>query len=120
VRRPDPDLVAVLEVELFAPSLPALFRTLVRPPTPVADGVDVGAVEAAEVAQAGAGRVDLEYEVVARGRGVARGETRVAVGRPAEEERVVLGEVEPLPTNGTSSDDEADLAGYRAPLRTRL
>ena len=111
-RRADPDLVAVAQVHLReAPGLRLLGR-LVGPPAPVAHAVDVRAVEAAEVAQPRVRRVHLEEEVVPRRRRVARGEPRVAVGRAAEEERVVAREVEASPADRPGRDDEAHPAGH--------
>ena len=108
----DPHLVAVLEVDLQLPGRWRLLRPQVPRPAAEADAVHHGAVEAAQVAQPRRGGVHLEQEVVPRGGRVGRVELGVAVGRAAEEERVMGREVERPPTEGSGSDTQGHLARH--------
>ena len=98
------DAVPVPQVHLGQPAPRRLLGALLPSAAPVLDAVHVGAVEAAQVAEPGLGRVDLEEEVMAGGRGVVGRQLGVAVGGPAEEERVVAVEGEEPPRERAGGD----------------
>ena len=88
-RRAHADLVPVAQVHFGQPAAGCLLGTLLPAAAAVLLAVHVGAVETAEIAQAGMRRIHLEQEVMAGGGGVGGGQLGVAVRGAAEEERVV-------------------------------
>jgi hypothetical protein len=87
------DAVAVLEGYAGILALRSLLRGFAFFATTAFFPVHVGAVHAAEVAQGGLGRTGFEQEMVARDLDVVR-QAEVAVRHAAEQDGVVLGEIE--------------------------
>ena len=88
------------------------------PTTPLL-AVDVGAVQAPEIAQGYLWRTGLQDEVVPGNLSVI-GEPGVAIFHPAEEEGVVLRESEDFPFGGTFGDRKRDLGGHEGVLPPAL
>jgi len=107
IRLADGDFVAVLEIDDRELMLRPLFRGFVfLAPTPFLS-VDVGAVQAAEVAEGCLRRAGFQDEMVPGNLGVVR-EHGVAVRHATEKERVVFRESEDLPLGWAFGDGKRD------------
>ena len=114
----DGDFVPVLQFHHRILDPGALLRRFAGFATAPFLPVNIGAVQATEVAEGGLGRAGLQDEMVPGDLSVVR-ESGVAIRHPPKEECVVLSERKDLSLGGAFNDGEGDLGRHTIFLRFR-
>ena len=112
-RAPDFDPVTVLDGDLGIAAFGFLIGSLALFTRPEFRSIDMRAVQAAEIAQAGRGRIDFENEMVSRNLPVVR-EAGVTILHAPKYERVVFRECKDIPGIVAGVEMDFGAHGYGA------